>query len=142
MKYYSYDSNGKYCGSKDARIDPLETEIEGETVYLLPAAATFVRVPKLLKTQEAFFINGDWKILNKEIFPEEIPETTVEKKSRLLKCLRRTRNLKLRNSDPMVLPDFPSGRTQSILNYRQTLRDMPASHATVSQLENPVWPTL
>ena len=42
MNVYKYDEKTKeYIGTEEALLDPLETELKGENVYLLPANATF-----------------------------------------------------------------------------------------------------
>ena len=42
MQVYKYDEQNKeYIGTEQALIDPLETELQGETIYLQPANATF-----------------------------------------------------------------------------------------------------
>lgn len=42
MNVYKYDEKTKeYIGTEEALLDPLETEQQGENIYLLPANATF-----------------------------------------------------------------------------------------------------
>lgn len=42
MQVYKYDEQTKeYIGTEQALIDPLETELQGKEIYLLPANATF-----------------------------------------------------------------------------------------------------
>lgn len=51
MQVYKYDEQTKeYIGTEQALIDPLESELQGKTIYLLPANATFEK-PNL---QEGF----------------------------------------------------------------------------------------
>ena len=51
MQVYKYDEKTKeYIGAEQALINPLETELQGKTIYLLPANATFEK-PNL---QEGF----------------------------------------------------------------------------------------
>lgn len=71
----------------------------------------------------------------------EPAETDAEKTARLMAVAKTHRNSLLAESDPWALPDFPGGGTQAVLDYRQALRDWPASNTTLAQLENPVWPT-
>jgi|TARA_A100001011_G_scaffold104040_1_gene110081 hypothetical protein len=54
-----------------------------------------------------------------------------------MKDIRRIRNLKLQETDYMVLSDT-SGITDAWKTYRQALRDLPAN---TSDLANPTWPT-
>lgn len=45
MNVYKYNDNGEYIGTEKALLDPLETEQQGETIYLLPGNATFTAPP-------------------------------------------------------------------------------------------------
>tara|TARA_A100000172_G_scaffold1053_2_gene916 strand:- start:102 stop:389 length:288 start_codon:yes stop_codon:yes gene_type:complete len=54
-----------------------------------------------------------------------------------MKDIRRIRNLKLQETDYMVLSDT-SGITDAWKTYRQALRDLPAN---TSDPANPTWPT-
>jgi len=66
MKIYTYHYlNGEYLGSKNARKDPLELELNDEVVWLLPANATFINPPDA-KENEATVFNTDsqeWDIV-------------------------------------------------------------------------------
>lgn len=60
MQVYKYDEQTKeYIGTEQALINPLESELQGKTIYLLPANATFEK-PNL---QEGFASvwNGRWE---------------------------------------------------------------------------------
>ena len=60
MQVYKYDKKTKeYIGTEQALINPLESELQGKTIYLLPANATFEK-PNL---QEGFasVFNGKWE---------------------------------------------------------------------------------
>lgn len=60
MQVYKYDEKTKeYIGTEQALINPLESELQGKTIYLLPANATFEK-PNL---QEGFasIWNGKWE---------------------------------------------------------------------------------
>lgn len=60
MNVYKYDELTKeYIGAEQALINPLESELQGKTIYLLPANATFEK-PNL---QEGFASvwNGKWE---------------------------------------------------------------------------------
>lgn len=46
MNVYKYNDNGEYIGTEAALLDPLETEQQGENIYLLPANATFTEPPE------------------------------------------------------------------------------------------------
>lgn len=60
MQVYKYDEQTKeYIGTEQALINPLESELQGKEIYLLPANATFEK-PNL---QEGFASvwNGKWE---------------------------------------------------------------------------------
>ena len=60
MQVYKYDEKTKeYIGAEQALINPLESELQGKTIYLLPANATFEK-PNL---QDGFASvwNGKWE---------------------------------------------------------------------------------
>ena len=60
MQVYKYDEQTKeYIGTEQALIDPLETELQGKEIYLLPANATFA-IP-VLKDGFASVFNGKWE---------------------------------------------------------------------------------
>lgn len=40
MKLYYYDENGYYRAMSEAFLDPLETELQGKEVWLIPPHAT------------------------------------------------------------------------------------------------------
>ena len=42
MQIYLYDSNFIYIGSEQADLDPMESQIQGQNVYMLPGNSTFV----------------------------------------------------------------------------------------------------
>lgn len=64
MLAYVYDEITKeYIGSISAQKDPLETEIQGKDVYLLPASSTFKK-PLLKKEGYAIIYNNDmWQYI-------------------------------------------------------------------------------
>lgn len=61
MQVYKYDELTKeYTGVETAQINPLETELQGKEVWLLPANATF-DMPLIVKDGYAqVYINGVW----------------------------------------------------------------------------------
>jgi len=63
MKAYCYDENQFYLGEVDCYLDPLETEIQGREIYLLPANATFTTVPEYdPETQYLLWDGAAWGI--------------------------------------------------------------------------------
>lgn len=41
MLVYKYDEKGVFVGSEETELDPLESELQGKDIYLLPPNATF-----------------------------------------------------------------------------------------------------
>lgn len=61
MQVYKYDEKTKeYIGTEQALIDPLETELQGKTIYLLPANATFEK-PNLQDGFASVFDGTQWE---------------------------------------------------------------------------------
>ena len=61
MQAYKYDEQTKeYIGTEQALIDPLETELQGKTIYLLPANATFEK-PNLQDGFASVFDGTQWE---------------------------------------------------------------------------------
>ena len=64
MKYYTYDDETKeFLFSGEAELDPVETENQGENIYLLPANSTF---DEPLKPKEGFAVvyNDGWEYIS------------------------------------------------------------------------------
>ena len=61
MQVYKYDEQTKeYIGTEQALIDPLETELQGKEIYLLPANATFEK-PSLQDGFASVWNGEQWK---------------------------------------------------------------------------------
>lgn len=79
---YHYDDKGYYIGEIDRQIDPLESEIEGKEVYLIPGDSTLT---KPLKEKEGFKVKWNketskWEYEEvKKEEPEEYVPTEAEK---------------------------------------------------------------
>lgn len=61
MQVYKYDEQTKeYIGTEQALINPLESELQGKTIYLLPANATFEK-PNLQDGFASVWNGTQWK---------------------------------------------------------------------------------
>lgn len=61
MQVYKYDEQTKeYIGTEQALIDPLESELQGKEIYLLPANATF-ETPNLQDGFASVFNGTQWE---------------------------------------------------------------------------------
>ena len=81
---------------------------------------------------------------------ENVPKPSVEEltaecekinRERPLKQLRVERNKRIAQTDYLAIPDYPHPTEevkQAWLDYRQSLRDLPAN---TTDPKNPVWPT-
>ena len=83
MKAYRYNpTTKKYEGEVNCQLDPLETKIKGEEVWLLPANSTF---DEPLAEKEGFDVvwnNDQWEY--REIpQPEPAPEPTPEEQKEM-----------------------------------------------------------
>lgn len=78
MKAYLYDEETKeFISEVNAQIDPLESQIKGEDIYLLPANASFTPP---LEEKEGFKVvfKGDEWVYEEIPEPEPLPEPTRE----------------------------------------------------------------
>ena len=93
MKVYNYDYDGKFVCETDADKDPeielrkktrKKNEPEIESVFLLPAFATFEKPPKYKEGKEfARFANGKWEVEKiKEVEPVKPVELSNVQKRR------------------------------------------------------------
>lgn len=57
---YSYDENGIFTQHETCSPDPLESEIKGEAVWLIPANATLIEPPAAVEKHVRVFKNGTW----------------------------------------------------------------------------------
>lgn len=57
---YSYDENGIFTQTEICSPDPLESEIKGEVVWLIPANATLIEPPAAVEKHVRVFKNGAW----------------------------------------------------------------------------------
>jgi len=63
MKNYNYHPvTHEFINATDARLDPLESKIQGQSVYLLPSNATRGAPPEVGEKEIAVFVNGKWEI--------------------------------------------------------------------------------
>lgn len=61
MQVYKYDEQTKeYIGTEQALINPLESELQGKTIYLLPANATFEK-PNLQDGFASVWNGDEWE---------------------------------------------------------------------------------
>lgn len=158
MIAYRYDEQGIYVGQDEAFIDPLESKIAGQDVFVLPADCTFV-VP--LADLEGFvqrwkgtaweyvenhigktgYVNGEFFEV-KEYGPlpagwsENAPDPTEED---IALQVRMERDAKLIATDKYLVSDFPidTVRLEEVKKYREALRALPEQKEFPT---NVVWP--
>lgn len=65
MKCYTYDSDGFYVGESVAAINPLETKLKGNPVYMLSHNQTYTPPPELSSGELAAMVAGSW-VLKKD----------------------------------------------------------------------------
>lgn len=81
MKFYLYDETTKeYIGDQIGYIDPLETKLKGENVYLIPPYSTDIE-PNLseLKDNEILVFNGSKWEIQEEFFVGKVVKNQSEK---------------------------------------------------------------
>lgn len=57
---YGYDEDGFFTQQETCSPDPLESEIKGEAVWLIPANATLIEPPAAVEKHVRVFKNGAW----------------------------------------------------------------------------------
>lgn len=62
MKLYYYDDNGYYSAMSEAFLDPLETELQGKEVWLIPPHATTIKPPSSIDGYKLKFNGKAWKL--------------------------------------------------------------------------------
>lgn len=136
MKAYKYNfENKKYEGEVTCQIDPLESEIAGKEIYLLPADCTYEVPPE---AKEGFVIvwNGDaWEYKEQEKPKEEEPYVPTEDELKAQvravrdKYMQTTQNRidRYRNQKEVGIVTTDSEATYKLLlRYMQYLRDYPS----------------
>ena len=73
MIRYMYDFNGLFLYPYECQIDPLESEIKGEPVYMIPANSTDLEPPEIQDGETLRFVDGAWTIKKP---PEPSQEST------------------------------------------------------------------
>ncbi len=64
MKIFNYDrKTNEFTSCSEARLDPMETALRKENVFLLPACATFEEPPATGENEKAVFQNGKWSVV-------------------------------------------------------------------------------
>lgn len=76
---YNFDENGYFIGRSEANIDPLETKIKKENIYLLPKNATFTKALKPQENKKIKWDKDDQKWIYKYVkIPESVEEIESE----------------------------------------------------------------
>lgn len=79
MLVYTYDEETKeFLHSEEAYLDPLETQIKGEDVYLLPAFATFEKPIDKTEGKAVVFDESTWKLVDDNRGKFTIKDGSVE----------------------------------------------------------------
>lgn len=121
MIAYGYDKEGFYTGEKTCQLDPIETAISGNEVWLLPANATYEKPPKEKEGYFVKFKGGSW-VYEKIPTPPIPPEPTEDEKKEIVRAVR---NSYLQGTDYTQLEDAPFTEEEKAeyREYRQYLRD-------------------
>ena len=124
MKAYRYNSeNKKYEGEATCQIDPLESEIAGKEIYLLPADCTYEVPPEAKEGFDIVWNGNAWEYKEQEKPKEEEPYVPTE--DELKAQVRFVRNCYLEQTDKFMLVDYPTTdeEREQYKAYRVYLRD-------------------
>lgn len=132
MKVYLYDEETKeFISEVNAQIDPLESEIKGEEVYLLPANASFTPPLEGKEGFKVVFKGDEWVY---EEIPVEEPEPTPEPTEEEIKQNRIWElKGKLAETDYVVIKIAEGEATQE--EYAEVLANRKAWRAKINELE-------
>lgn len=129
-KAYLYDEFTKeFISEVNAQIDPLESELKGEEVYLLPANASFTPP---LEEKDGFKVvfKGDEWVYEEIHEPEPSPEPTEEeiKQNRIWEL-----KSKLQETDYIVIKIAEGEATQE--EYAEVLAQRKAWRVEINELQ-------
>jgi len=131
MKIYNYGYKGEYIYESEARIDPLETKLQGKDIFLIPASATIVEPPEYIEGKKIIFSNGTW--IHEDIIVVEEKVITWEE-------IRQKRDYLLKQTDWTQLADTPLDEyeKETYEAYRQELRDIPQNFENAEDVIFPI----
>lgn len=85
MIVYLYDEKGFYLYSYECQIDPLESELSGKDVYLIPPNSTKIEPPSVGENHKAFWDGAGWQDIDMTPVKEEyIPTEEDLKRERMV----------------------------------------------------------
>lgn len=127
-KAYLYDEFTKeFISEVNAQIDPLESELKGEEVYLLPANASFTPPLEEKDGFKVVFKGDEWVY-------EEIPEPAPEPKEEEIKQNRIWElKAKLSETDYVVIKIAEGEATQE--EYAEVLANRKAWRKEINELQ-------
>jgi hypothetical protein len=84
MKFYNYDTFGKFIGESEGVLNPLETQKQKKNVYLVPAKSTDIKPPEAKEGFDLFFVNDKWEYREIPKLEEPKPyEPTEQEKTQM-----------------------------------------------------------
>lgn len=88
MNIYHYDPISKeYTGLSEAKIDPLEKKLNNKEVFLIPANATKVSIPKISPNEKAVWGDENWKVVTINDADDTEKEIENKKETKALRML-------------------------------------------------------
>jgi hypothetical protein len=114
---YNFDEDGYFSGISEAKIDPLETKIKKEDIYLLPKNATFTEVVSPQENKRIKWDKDDQKWIYEDIkIPELVEE--IESESDQINRLKTqaiiNRSSYLQTTDWYILREFDNPNSYPI----------------------------
>lgn len=104
---YNYDQEGYYIGSQEADINPLETKIKKQNIYLLPANATFTKMNlKVVENKKIKWDKTKWIYEDLEPIEAEPKPTDEEKIDQLKNEAISARRNYLYSTDWYILREY------------------------------------
>lgn len=135
MKAYQYDSETKkYIGEIDRQIDPLESQVQGKEIWLMPANSTDIAPLEPKDGYDIVFNGAGWeyKEIEKPVEPKPYEPTELEKKQQELWETEQ----KLRELDYIGVK-IATGRA-TIEEYAEEIAEMSRLADKVNELRNEI----
>ena len=126
---YNYDEEGYFTVKSEANINPLETKLKKENIYLLPRNSTFVKIPEIKENKRIKWDKDNQKWIYEDITIPEEPKEEIESESDIIKRLKNMailiRSSYLQTTDWYILREFddPDSYPSEVKNKRILARN-------------------
>lgn len=126
---YYFDEKNEYTGTGYAQLDPLETELAGYEVYLLPASATFEVPPPKLEGHAIVWTGEEWQLVQDNRGVEYwLPGDSYTDAARVMNELGELPEGATRTRPEKPLEEVKAAKVQELKNERNTREEAPVEY--------------